>query len=205
MIQPIVEGHGELEAVGVLLRRLIAQAGAFEVQVGRPIRQSRFQLLQEASLKRAARVAQLQGATAILVLLDGDDDCPRDLAPRMERWCNEAAPDALCRVVVAHREYEAWFLAGIEGLRGERGVREDAEAPEDPERHRGAKELLEQRMRFGKRYFPKIDQPAMSERFDLGRAYRRSRSFRRMTSAFGSLLRAEGVSVEVWPPTGWVS
>jgi hypothetical protein len=41
MIQPIVEGHGEVEAVPVLLRRLAAEAGGFDVQVATPRREVR--------------------------------------------------------------------------------------------------------------------------------------------------------------------
>ncbi|MCY3681537.1 MAG: hypothetical protein OXH16_09065 [Gemmatimonadetes bacterium] len=37
-IQPIVEGHGEVVAAPVLLRRLIAEAKAWEIDIGRPIR-----------------------------------------------------------------------------------------------------------------------------------------------------------------------
>lgn len=34
-IQPVVEGHGEVEAVPILLRRLIDEAGAWRIGVGR--------------------------------------------------------------------------------------------------------------------------------------------------------------------------
>ncbi len=38
MIQPIVEGHGDVAAFPVLLRRLIDEAQAWNVGIGRPIR-----------------------------------------------------------------------------------------------------------------------------------------------------------------------
>src|SRR2546426_7135782 len=44
-----------------------------------------------------------------------------------------------CAVVLAHREYEAWFLASLESLRGRRGIRGDAEAHPDPEEPRDRK------------------------------------------------------------------
>jgi len=40
-IQPIVEGHGEVSAVPVLLRRLRDQAQAFALDINAPIRRKR--------------------------------------------------------------------------------------------------------------------------------------------------------------------
>lgn len=60
MIQPIVEGHGEVPAVPILLRKL---AGLMEipfVQVGSPIRRPKSALLKEGELKRAVTLARRQ-------------------------------------------------------------------------------------------------------------------------------------------------
>ena len=45
MIQPIVEGHGEVGAVPVLLRRFLQDADLFDVKVGNPIRCKRSQIV----------------------------------------------------------------------------------------------------------------------------------------------------------------
>lgn len=204
MIQPIVEGHGEVEAVPVLLRRLRDQAEAFQVQIGSPIRRPRNHLVKKESLGSAVELARRQaGCTSILILFDGDDDCPRELGPEIQGWAERAAQGTPCFVVMAHREYEAWFLAGIDSLRGQRGIRADAVHPGDPETSRGAKELLGDLMTAEWSYHETADQPALTAKFDLAAAYRRSRSFRRMTSAFGRLLRAEGTRVGNWPPHKW--
>lgn len=206
MIQPIVEGHGEVEAVPVLLRRLRDEAGAFDLRVGGPIRRSRSQLVRAETVHQAIELARRQPhCGSILILLDGDEDCPRELAPQIQTWAEAAARGIPCAVVMAHREYEAWFLAAVESLRGYHGIRPDAEAPLDPEGPRGAKEALEALMVGDASYHETADQAGMTATFDMAAAYRRSRSFRRMTTAFGSLLRARGVAVEVWPPTSWVS
>ena len=47
-----------------------------------------------------------------------------------------------CGVVMAQREYEAWFLAAIESLCGQRGIVSDALYPQDPEQVRGAKGVV---------------------------------------------------------------
>lgn len=203
-IQPIVEGHGEVAALPVLLRRLKAEAGAHQLQVGKPIRRRRWELLQQDLLHKAVRLALLQpDCSAILVLLDSDDDCPKELAPVLQGWAQAAAGSMPCAVVMAHREYEAWFLASIESLRGSRGIRSDAASHPRPEEPRGAKEQIERRMTQGWSYSETADQPALSARFDMRCAYARCRSFRRMTRAFGLLAANAGAALAVWPPPSW--
>ena len=203
-IQPIVEGHGDVAALPVLLRRLVEQAGVWTVDVGKPIRRPRHRLVREAGVRQAVRLALAQpDCGAVLVLLDGDADCPAELGPTVQAWATAAAGDVPCRVVLAHREYEAWFLAAIKSLRGQRNVRSDADPHPDPERPRGAKEQLEKRMRRGASYLETLDQPAFSALFSLPCAYRRSRSFRKLASSFADLVRAMGHEVGVWPPPAW--
>ena len=203
-IQPIVEGHGEVPAVPVLLRRLTAEAQAWTVDVGRPIRRPRHRLVEEAGVKQAVRLALVQpNCGAVLILFDGNSDCPAELAPTVQGWATEAADGTPCAVVLAHREYEAWFLAAIESLRGQRGVRTDAEPHPAPERPRGAKAQLEARMQPGASYLETTDQPALSATFSLPVAYRRSRSFRKLADSFGSLVRAMGHDINPWPPAAW--
>ena len=155
-------------------------------------------------MKQAVRLALAQpDCGAVLILFDGDSDCPADLGPTVQTWAAAAADGIPCRVVLAHREYEAWFLASIESLRGRRGVRSDAEPHPVPERPRGAKEQLEARMRPGATYLEATDQPAFSGVFALEAAYRRSRSFRKLADSFANLVRAMGHDIRVWPPPAW--
>ena len=203
-IQPIVEGHGDVAALPVLLRRLVEEAQAWSIDIGRPIRKPRGQLVREAEVKQAIRLALLQpDCCAILILFDGDKDCPAELGPTVQAWAATAAADVPCGVVIAHREYETWFLAAIESLQGHRGIREDAEPHPEPEHLRGAKEQLEARMHDGMSYLERIDQPALSELFSLSDAYRRSRSFRKLASSFGVLVRSMEQDIGVWPPAAW--
>lgn len=204
-IQPVVEGYGEVSAVPVLLRRLGQASGAFDLEVCRPIRRKRWELVNEAALRRSIRLALLQECNAILVLFDGDDDCPKTLGPRIQACAQEEACDIPCAVVIAHREYEAWFLGAIESLRGLRGVRSDAVSLFHPEDIRDAKGKLEDYMAAARRYSETTDQPALTAKFDLAAAHRSSRSFRRMVKAFGTVLMATGGTLPEWPPPQWDS
>lgn len=205
IIQPIVEGQGDEAAVPLLLRRLRDEAQAWGLEVGRPHRRRRTQLVRKDSLENAVRVAALrENCAGILVLFDADDDCPAELAPTLENWAREAAGEIPCAVVMANREYEAWFLASMEALRGRAGVLPNAASHADPEALRDAKGELERRMRPGASYSATVDQPAMTAQFDLQNAYRRCRSFRKLVSAFGALAAAAGAAPPVWPPAAWV-
>ncbi|MCZ0937037.1 MAG: DUF4276 family protein [Caldilineaceae bacterium] len=114
-IQPIVEGYGEVKALPILLRRLVEEAEVWLVGIGRPIRKPRNQLVRETELRKAVRLALLQPeCSAVLILFDGDSDCPAELGPAVQEWAVAEAGDVPCEVVIAHREYEAWFLASIE-------------------------------------------------------------------------------------------
>ncbi len=196
-IQPIVEGHGEVSAAPVLLRRLRDVCEAYEIQINRPIRSTRSQLVREDSLKQRVRLALIQDAcAAIMIIFDADDDCPLRLAPTIHAWANEESGIVPAAVVMANREYEAWFLASVESLRGVRNIRPD----EEP---RAAKAQLEERMIDGSSYSETVDQAALTALFDMHSAYARCRSFRHLTTVFGFLVMRMGHHLSNWPPPTW--
>ena len=204
-IQPIVEGHGEMEAVPALLRRLLAEGQVTGVQVGKPIKRPRNQLVREEPLARIVRFALLRPECgAVLIILDGDTDCPKTLGPVLQRWAEAAAGEVPCAVVLAHREYEAWFLASIETLRGNIAILSDATSHPSPESPRDAKGELDLRMPHGASYSPTVDQASLTALLDLESAYRHCRSFRKLVSAFGELTARAGVGPAVWPPAAWI-
>lgn len=205
MLQPIVEGDGDVRAAPVLLRRFVEAAGTYDVTVGRPIKLQRDKLVRQADVDRVIRRALLNQCDAILVLFDSDDDCPAETASMVRGWSTAVAGVIPCDVVLAHREYEAWFLASIESLRGQRGIAEGAPHHPDPESPRDAKGELRSRMRAGRTYSETKDQPALSARFSMADAYARSRSFRKLTKAFGDLVRAAGREIDPWPPASWIA
>lgn len=203
-IYPIVEGYGEVEAVPVLVRRLIAEALCFGVQVGAPIRRTQSQLRSQDGVHAAVKLAALQPECgAVLVLFDEEDGCPVTRANVVRGWALQVARGMPCEVVVAHREYETWFLAALESLRGQCGIRDDAIAPEIPESKRDAKGQLEAWMPKTRAYSETLDQAPMSARFDLAVAHQRSRSFRKLVSAVGAMMKALGCEHGPWPPSGW--
>ncbi len=206
IFQILVEGEGDERAVPVLLRRLQHESGAFNFTFDRPLRKRRSDLVNEKSLRQTIRLALRQdhGCDGILIVFDGDKDCPKSLAPRVRDWIQTEAPGIPIEVVIAHREYEAWFLGSLESLRGKRKVLQEAVSPPDPESIRGAKERLKANMVVGTKYVEPADQPALTALFDLAAAHRSCRSFRRMVRAFGLLASAAGADIGDWPPPAWL-
>jgi hypothetical protein len=146
------------------------------VPVARPWRVKRQRVVKPGEIERAVQVAVAarENASAVLVLLDADDDCPAELGPALVARCR-AVTALPVSVVLANRELEAWFLAGIDSLRGQRGIAPDAAWPGDPESPRGAKERLEDLMP-GRSYLDTADQPALMALFDIAAARARCAS-----------------------------
>lgn len=202
-IQPIVEGHGDVPSVPILLRRLMNEAREYRIQINRAIRQPATNLYKQEGIQKAVKLARKQDCSAILIIVDSNDHCPKDIVPDLEYWARQVASNIPCAIVIAHREYEAWFLSTIESLRSKSGILADAASEADPESIRGAKEALEQRMAEGQSYFERIDQPALTQAFDMRVAYQRCRSFRKLVKCFGELAIANGIDLNPWPPVGW--
>ena len=175
----IVEGDGEVEAVPIVIRRIVQGIDpSLSLKIHHPLRVPRNKLVKPGELERSIELAarRVGMGGAIFVILDSDDDCPATLGPELLDRARKIRPDLSISVVLAKREFEAWFLAAAESLRGKRGLAENIESPSDPESIRGAKEWLTARMVEGRKYVETLDQPALVAAFDLLRA-RRANSF----------------------------
>jgi hypothetical protein len=190
-IVPLVEGHSEVQGVPVLLRRMLAGLNLPHVDVARPFRVKRLRVVREGELERAVRLAlpNREGAAALLLILDADDDCPATLGPRLLQRIEALNTGVPAAVVLANRELEAWFLGAKASLRGVRGIRPDAVALPSPETIRDAKGELSQNM-AGKRYLEVDDQPALAAEMDLAEAERTCPSFARFVREVRRLAAA---------------
>ena len=192
-IASIVEGKGEVEAVPLLLRRVALRVSPdVPVRVLRPIRVPRNRILKDGQLERNVELAARamgRGRGGILILLDADDCYPKRMAEEMLRRANAARSDRHIRVVLAKREYEAWFLAAARSLARRRGIDGSTTPPTEPESISGAKEWLGRRMPPNRAYSPTRDQPALTEIFDMDAA-RSAPSFDKLWRDVEQLLGA---------------
>lgn len=189
-IVAIVEGHGEVAAVPILLRR-IAQAHdpRLIVDVPKPLRVPRRKILKPGELERHVEFAARQAGEggSILILLDADRDCPKELSLKiLDRACAKRS-DRTIRVVFAKVEFESWFLAAAESIAGHRGLPSTLLPPPDSESVRDAKGWLSAQMMAGRSYSETLDQPALTSLFDLQLA-RQARSFDKLWRDVTSML-----------------
>lgn len=196
----IVEGHGEVAALPVLLRRIAqAEFPSTVLQVVDPMRISRGALTRSQGgelgdsldlMARKVRSSRPDGA-GLIVLLDSDDEAPCKLGPQLLERARRARSDLPLSVVCACREYEAWFLAAAASLRGECGLPADLTPPPNPEAIRDAKGWLGDRM-LPHGYSPRTDQVALSRLFDLQQARQGAPSFDKLYRDVTRLLREAG-------------
>lgn len=180
-IAAIVEGHGEFEAVPILIRRIAQKIDpGFVPKVLPPLRVPATRLLKEGEVERsielAARKLQGRGGIVIIVDCDWENCCPAEQGPVLLKRAVVTRGDLPIAIVLAKREFEAWFLAAAESLRGQCGLPDDLEPPPDPEAIRGTKEWLTNRMPPGRSYAETTDQPVFTATFDMDTA-RRADSF----------------------------
>ena len=185
-VAPIVEGKGEEASVPILLRRIWSEiVGGEFIEVLRPIRQPRGLLVKPEALKRNVGLAlkKLEGLpespdpALVLILVDADEDCPKELAPVLLGVAQEVFPPANVSCVLANVEYETWFIAAAESLGNFLDLSGNP-VPENPEESRSRKAWVEGRYTGkGAKYSETVDQPAMTHAMDLALCRSRSPSF----------------------------
>lgn len=180
-IAPIVEGHGDTQAVPILLRRVCTELfDEAYVSVLPPIRVPKSKLVKPPELARAVSLADLKlrekdaGQRLVLILFDADQDRACELAPRLLTTLRAERPHMDVALVLAVPEFETWFIAAAESL-GEYLDLAGSEIPDDVDAAGLKKAWLQQRFRG--RYTETIEQPALAARMDLHRCRSRSRSF----------------------------
>jgi hypothetical protein len=141
-------------------------------------------------------VRSKENAQAILLLRDEDDGCPKNLAPIAAEWIRSMGLPFPGAVVLAHREFEAFFLPCISKLAGctlqgphgiERaGLVLGTTFSGNAENIRGVKEWLSEHMLPGRAYKPTVDQLPLTRMIDLSVL----RSSDPPLPCFGSLERA---------------
>jgi len=186
----IVEGDGEVAAFPVLLRRVGEWLSPeVLVNIARPIRVRRDQFLNREDvfskqLLLASKMCPSPGW--IVVLLDADDDCPKELAAAIYARAKLVLPERELSVILANKEYEAWFVAAATSLHGKRGFIAPDVIPA-AEVLRGSKQWISKQIPNGA-YHEIVDQPAFSALIDLSMASANSRSFRKLCSDWCRLI-----------------
>ena len=205
-IVPIVEGHGEVEAVPTLIRRVLREhLNEYELQIAGPKRLRRNKI--EADLPKMLKYAVLDPkCKAIIILVDSDKDCALELASNISRVTARQNIGMPVAIVCPKTEYETWFIASIDTIKGctigQREVVIDPAAicPGNVETVSGAKEWLNRWMPKNMIYKATQDQKPLTKMIDLQLAIKHSRSFRRLCHAVEEVVDSiQTGSVRVTP------
>ena len=184
----LVEGRGEVLAVGNFLARLSAGQGA-TLSGSTPVRWPNLHL-QRGLRSGAEFIRAKRDVRALLVLRDEDDACPKHRGPEMADWLRSLGLLFPAAVVLLHPEYEVVFLPCLDRLAGKLldgrpGL--DADTVWDGaswEARRGVKEWLSRHFPRNRRYKPTLDQLPMTRMLDFDRLRRAD------VPCYGTLERA---------------
>ena len=188
----IVEGHGEVLALPILIRRLAISLDPGLIVECHTRRVPKSQLMRPAELERVLEAVsrQIGRSSPVLVLLDADKDCPMILARDLLHRSRVSHADLHVSIVVAKHEYEAWFIAAANSLACTSGLPNEMDAHPAPETVQGAKEWITARMGPGKRYSETRHQPTFTAAFSIAEA-RSAPSFRKLEKEVARLLKGE--------------
>ena len=174
LIAPVVEGHGEVDAVPALLNnwflfRRFVNFRSLDKAVRAPGTKALlapYDRERQLGIEYYVRLAAGSRPDAILVILDADDECHdrqtrhpyQPLGPELLERATGVMAHIPVGVVVTNREFESWFMAGYRRLRTKNLLPYAAHLPAglDIESPRDCKGLMTQLM--GRTYSPTADQ-----------------------------------------------
>jgi hypothetical protein len=167
----LVEGQGEVEAAGNLIHRLTIDLG-LDLTWASPLRWKN--LHRREGIERAAEyIRRKTDATALLILRDEDDACPKDRGPELSGWLAALGLPFPAAVVLLKPEYEVLFLPCLPRMAGQHLEGRPGLAPDTTwdgatwESHRGVKEWLTRHFPSNRSYKETLDQLPLTRLIDF--------------------------------------
>lgn len=190
-ILPIVEGDGDLKAVPILLRNLLALHGLHETQILPP--HKRGELPKVASgFDNYFRMALKENA-AILLVLDFDCeycDCPYQEAAKLYERAQSIRNNWPFKIAFLVKEFESLFLTEIQAAKNVLALPSNTVFPEEPRTIRDAKGWLSKVLPKGSSYKPTVHQAKITARLEFERLRETSPDFRHLENSLLHLASA---------------
>lgn len=186
----IVEGHGDVDAFPILIRRMCAELFGEAVVVEVPYRLPKGRITRPVDLQGVLELGALRlkeraeegDKLLMIVSRDADDECPVAVAKTINDIAAQTMAKDICHSVIPNEEFEAWLLAGAAPLAqhpdcvGQAYVTDNADSIKNPKGVFERQVLREERT-----YSETVDQPKFTAQIELGDAtFGRSRSLRRL-------------------------
>ncbi len=193
----VVEGHGEVKAICLLLERIWYELlGGDYIEVV-PWRGKQGQLRKLDGLRPVVEAAaiKLHGTARpdlrrlLLLMIDTEgQECPKTTAPERLAWVRQVRSDPATEVacVFPNPMFETWFAASATALRGKNDLPIDLPKPADPEQERLGKGWI--RRHLPRKYKETVDQPRFVAQIDLAECQLSSRSFRKLVKELAERL-----------------
>ena len=202
----LVEGPGDRMAIPLLVRLLFQHLGRPDcVPAPRPIRCGDLpKLARSGEVEKFVKYACLRpDGDSVLLVVDCDDDCPREVVAGLCQRVSATAKRFGKRVGLAlmQREFETLFLYSLRELAERypelRWTLEDPDSERDWTEIRGAKEKLGKRMSVGT-YKETRDQARFVSALDLEALQERCRPFAHLASTL-AWLSSDSARGHVYP------
>lgn len=189
-ILPIVEGHGEISAVPVLIRKILADHDIHDVQPLSAWRHGEYPSV--AKKFDNIFLAATKEKAPILWVMDFDSkdyDCPVKEAQKLLTRAEALRPGWPIQIAFLVREYETLFLYDEAATRAVfPDISGKVPFPDDPEAVRGAKEWLSKQRPSGSAYKETVHQEKITARLNLDILRNKSRDFAHLERAILNLL-----------------
>jgi Domain of unknown function (DUF4276) len=191
-ILPIVEGPGDMEAVPVLLRRILALHECFDAQVLPAHKRGDLPNV-KANFDNYFKMAIKENA-AIIWIIDFDCatcDCVADEADQLYKKARLIRPDWPFKVAFMVKEFETLFLADPEAARSVlKEIPKTTVFPATPETIRDAKGWLSKAMPSGYAYKETTHQVKLAAAVNLDHLRTASASYRHLEKSILTLLNS---------------
>lgn len=187
---PIVEGHGDIQAVPVLIRRILQHHNIFDIEVLNPHKRGDLPKI-KANFDNYFKIA-IKDKAAIIWIIDFDCatcDCVASESSQLYQRANAIYAGWPFRVAFMVKEFETLFLSEPDATRSIlKEIPKKTTFPENPETIRGAKEWLSNAMPSGYAYKETVHQVKLSAVVDLDCLRKSSASYRHLEKSILSLV-----------------
>ena len=190
---PIVEGHGEIKAVPLLIRRILVAQEVYEVDILPPRRYGEYPPVAK-NFDNCFQAANKENAP-ILWIMDFDSklyECPVQEASNLLNRAAELRPSWPLKIAFFVKEYETFFLIDEAASRAVfPDIPSNIDFPEAPEDIRDAKGWLSQHRPTGLAYKETVHQEKITARLNLELLRARSPDFAHLVRAIVDLVHSD--------------
>jgi Domain of unknown function (DUF4276) len=191
-IELIVEGVGDVQALPVLVERILRAHNIFDVQVAQPVHRRGEIRTVRTRFNEFFRIAAYHGRPVLCVLDFDCDDCHDALGEEREflRMAQAIRPQYPFQACFLVKEYESLFLWDLEATKTVFPlIKSDYVFPDNPELIRDAKGELSKAQPVGYSYKPTAHQEQLSRKVSLELLREKSASFQRLEQAVLALAQ----------------